>query len=559
MIQHRTGAGVELRADGTMILKTEANMITAVNGSSSVIIEGDIQMSAKNFTIDVASDFNVKVGGNMSVAVAGNLSENVNGSRRENIFGNAGSIVKGNKSTTVVGSTTSTTLGSYNNIAKGDLRHTAEGSGAFVSKGALKVSSEAETNMSSPSVNIAGSSLSLFGATGTVGGAGVVMYGKGATFGEGITAPTFHGDLDGVAQTSRITRSQTYDEASTGNAGDAITNTATPSTALPTASLLDSYLNKSGRGVSKISIDAGDHIKNMIDLTIKTGGVSDRPLTQKETSVRMLDPDNASNTDFVQQSIASGNLSSSYASSSPPAINRVRSSESYCRVPTSFVSGSNYQAPVKSYAPAEKPPIKVFSVDPAYDPMATRVEITPNTLLAKGVPLATFLGGTADKVTLAHIQSYEERQAIIRNLLPQAEIIKFVQNDKGQFRDYRLSVVSGLYKLGPAESVTAGSDKDLATKGRRVIYDLIGPDGKSSPDKIYELADYLADVVLFEKMSLVYDTFNPSGTLSGLLSITMPNITTTYQVLGSGFKNQLETLFNGKVQSASDLIEITPQ
>lgn len=564
LIKHRTGAGVELRADGTMILKTESNMITAVSGNSSIIIEGDIQMSAKNFTLDVAADMNLKVGGDFNVTVGGSLTENINGSRRETIQGQAGTTIKGSKSTTVLGTVTNTTLGSFNNIVKGNSNNVSEGSASYTAKGAMKVSSEAETNISSPSVNIAGNSLSVFGASGTVGGAGVVVYGKGATFGEGVTAPTFHGDLDGVAETARVTRSQSYGEASTGSAGAAITNTSTPTTELPTASLLSTYLTKSSRGISRISIDAGDHLKNMIDKSVKTGGVTDRPLTGSETRVRMLDEDNAANTDFVAHSIASGTLSPTYSNNVPPAVGRTRSTQSYGRVGTSFVPGSTAQSAIKSYLPAEKPPAKVFSVDPAYDPMNIDPRLGPtainaSTMLAKGVPLGTFLGGTGDAVTLNHIATLEERQAIVRNLLPQAELVRWVQQDKGQFKDYRLIVVSGLYKLSPSETKTDGSDKDLATKGRRVLYELYGPNGKPAPDKIYELADYLTDVIYFDKMMLSYDNFNPAGTMVALLSVTMPELTTTYTIAGGGnFKNLLETRYNGKVQSANDLIEVLP-
>jgi hypothetical protein len=278
----------------------------------------------------------------------------------------------------------------------------------------------------------------------------------------------------------------------------------------------------------------------------------------------MLDEDNASNADFVANSIASGTLSPKYSSSVPPSIGRTRSTESYCRVPTSFVPGSTSQSPIKSYLPAEKPPTKVFSVDPGYDPMNIDprlgpTAIGPSTMLAKGVPLGAFLGGTADKVNLSHIETLEERQAIARNLLPQAQLLKWVQEDKGQFKDYRLIVVSGLYKLGPSETVTSNSDKDLATKGRRVLYELYGPNGKPAPDKLYELADYLSDIIYFDKMTLSYDNFNPAGTMTAILSVTMPELSKTYTIVGGGnFKNQLETRYNGKVQSANDLIEVLP-
>ena len=575
LIKHRTGAGVELRADGTMILKTESNMITVVSGNSAILIEGDIQMAAKNFNLNVAADMNIKVGGDFNVTVGGSLTENINGSRRETIQGQAGTTVKGSKSTTVLGTVTNTTLGSVNNIVKGNSSNVTEGSTSHSAKGAMKVSSEVETNMSSPSVNIAGNSLSVFGATGTIGGEGVIayvknIYGESGTFTEGFKAPTFEGKLKGKADTAFLADGAT----SAGQAPNGVytapgsqvhTAVDTAATEKPTSALLSTYLNKSSRGVSRISIDAGDHLKNMIDKSVKTGGVTDRPLTEGETRIRMLDEDNAANVDFVAHSVASGTLAPTYSNSVPPAVGRTRSTQPHGRSGTSFNSGSTAQSTIKSFLPAEKPPAKVFSADPSYDPMniiprAGATDINSSTMLAKGVPLGTFLGGTADAVTLNHIATLEERQAIVRNLLPQAEIIKYVQNNKGEFKDYRLVVVSGLYKLSPSETKTTDSDKDLATKGRRVIYELYGPNGKPAPDKIYELADYLTDVIYFDKMMLSYDNFNPAGAMVALLSVTMPELSKTYSIVGGGnFKNLLETRYNGKVQSANDLIEVLPQ
>ena len=573
LIKHRTGGGIELRADGTMIMKTESNMITSVSGNSAVIIEGDVMMAAKNFTLDIAADMNLKVGGDFNVTVGGSLTETINGSRRENIRGNAGTTVKGSKSTTVLGTTTNTTLGSFNNIVKGNSNNTAEGTASYTSKGAVKISSAAEANMSSPSVNIAGSSLSVFGSSGTIGGEGVVayvknIYGESGTFTEGFKAPTFEGKLKGKADTAFLADAATTAAAAplgsyVAPGSQAHTAVDTTATEKPTSGLLDTYLNKSSRGVSRVSIDAGDHLKNAIDRSVKSGGVTDRPLTVAETAIRMLDEDNAANATFVANAVSTGTLAPTYTNSVPPSVGRTRSTQSYGRVPTTFVQGSTAQSAIKMYVPAEKPPAKVFSVDPGYDPMNINVRIGPtainsSTMLAKGVPLGTFLGGTADKVTLNHIATIEERQAIARNLLPQAQILKLVQEDKGQFKDYRLIVVSGLYKLGPTEKVTAGSDKDLATRGRRVLYELYGPNGKSAPDKLYELADYISDIVYFDKMTLSYDNFNPSGAMSAILSIVMPELSATYTVVGGNFKNQLETRYNGKVQSANDLIEVLP-
>ena len=40
--------------------------------------------------------------------------------------------------------------------------------------------------------------MTVQGGSGTIGGTGMLLSAKGAVFEEGVTAPTFHGDLDGT-------------------------------------------------------------------------------------------------------------------------------------------------------------------------------------------------------------------------------------------------------------------------------------------------------------------------------------------------------------------------
>lgn len=573
LIKHRSGAGVELRADGTMILKTEANMITAVNGNSAVIIEGDVQLSAKNLTFDIAADMKLNVGGNMTVNVEGDLIENIQGARRDVIGGNKGTTVKGNTSMTTVGTSTTTTLGSYNNIVKGSFSNIAEGTSSIASKGNASFTSEGEANMSSPNINIAASSLSVFGATGTIGGEGVVGYvknifGTSGTFTAGVTAPTFHGALNGNANTAtQAGRAGTAGSlGASGSAGTVVnTPTDTTATAKPTASLLNSYLNKSNRGVPKISIDKGDFIKNSLLIGTKTGGVTNKSLSVSETRARMRDENNATNQDFVAHSISTGKLSPSHISSVPPAVGRHRSLQSSAKTPSTFVPGSTGQATDKTFVAASKPPISNFTPNPVYDPQRLDPRSDVNAISASyvlgnnGITVGTFLGGTGSKTTLSHINTFAERQSLARQLTLQTQVLEFVQNDKSIFKDYRLVVVEGVYKPETTETLSPGSLKDLATTGRVIVYQLVDQFGKQSTDKMYDLADFMADAIMFDRLILDYDTYDPSGKLSAHLIVEMPEISSTYSVVGGYFKNKLETRFNNKVQSNTDIIEIKPR
>ena len=569
LIKHRSGAGVELRADGTMILKTEANMITAVNGNSAVIIEGDVQLSAKNLTFDIAADMKLNVGGNMTVNVEGDLIENIQGARRDVIGGNKGTTVKGNTSMTTVGTSTTTTLGSYNNIVKGSFSNIAEGTSSIASKGNASFTSEGEANMSSPNINIAGSSLSVFGATGTIGGEGIQMYAKNlraqkTVYAETMQANTFYGDLEGTARDA-LEANLAGGTGSVSIGGLTISAVDTSASALPTASLLNSYLNKSSRGIPKISIDKGDFIKNSLLIGTKTGGVTNKSLSVSETRARMRDENNATNQDFVAHSISTGKLSPSHISSVPPAVGRHRSLQSSAKTPSTFVPGSTGQATDKTFVAASKPPISNFTPNPVYDPQRLDPRSDVNAISASyvlgnnGITVGTFLGGTGSKTTLSHINTFAERQSLARQLTLQTQVLEFVQNDKSIFKDYRLVVVEGVYKPETTETLSPGSLKDLATTGRVIVYQLVDQFGKQSTDKMYDLADFMADAIMFDRLILDYDTYDPSGKLSAHLIVEMPEISSTYSVVGGYFKNKLETRFNNKVQSNTDIIEIKPR
>ncbi len=552
LIRHKSGSGVELRADGSIVMKTEANVVTSVAGSSALIVEGDVSIQANgNMTLKVAGDLNIDVGGNINVNAGGDKKENISGASRENVGGAKGSIVRGSRSSTTVGTVTDTALGGKNDIIKGNARMTVQGTFTQGVSGASKMTSESEMIMSTPNMNIAASDLSVFGASGTIGGAGLVHYGR--TF----YGTTFHGDLEGTARfavNADITNSQTYGEASTGSAlGYSVTSDATASAAAD-ASTMDAYLNQSAYGTIKITIDEGDYIKNMIDRTADYGGVSSKTLNTREVRSKLRDPATMENSQFVGTAVSSGALSSTYSKPAPTGVDRIQSpSTGTVRTPQEPIVAR--LATVDRFRPAKASNVTSATVDPAFDP-TNASSITPQTVLGKGITLAKFLGGIGEKVTLAHIPTLEEKYNIARQFALQTPAISMVLNNKGEFKNHRLVIVEGLYKKGDQETLTPGSLNERATRGEVVVYELHDASGKPDLNKTFELATLWKDSIQFDKLSLSYDTFDPSGELACQIILTMPPVDAKYNVKTGRFANQVETLFNNKVQG-HDLIEIT--
>ena len=146
------------------------------------------------------------------------------------------------------------------------------------------------------------------------------------------------------------------------------------------------------------------------------------------------------------------------------------------------------------------------------------------------------------------------RQQLARNLQLHAYYLSLINS--GVIFDqnlYTFKVERGYYNPGPTEKPTAGGLNDLATKGRCVVYQLVSKStGQVEAAKTYDLALYLKDYILFDKLILDYDTYDPSGVMTAHIIIVTPNMPETYQ--NPSFAYAIETRNNGKVIS-SDLVD----
>jgi len=190
-------------------------------------------------------------------------------------------------------------------------------------------------------------------------------------------------------------------------------------------------------------------------------------------------------------------------------------------------------------------------VDPVYNP--TGKTITSKTELARGITIAKFLGGRGDGASLNHITKDEDRAQLARNLYVHAQAMILVNQDEAEFGGYRLVVDEGIYKPGPTETPTADSINDLAQNGRAIAYKLYNERGQVDIPVQFDLAVYWKDSILYEKIICDYDKFNPDGSIDFQIILVVPNISSTFT---GNFSKKLETRYNGKVQSANELIEI---
>lgn len=567
MIKHKDGSGFVLQSDGTMVLSTKNNRVTQVGGTDALLIEGDLRISTQNLEIDATGDLDLRVGGDYNLTVGGEKKETVNGSSTEVVKGNIGSKVQGHRSEHTTKSKTKTVFGDEENIIKGNATYSIGGNFDLGATGYSKITSEQQIAYSAPVIDIVGVKGQMTLKQGVFGGAssfyyGLNYYGRSAKFDKGVTAPTFHGDLQGTAleamrsnEAGIHSASSDYSEGDGGHGGSSLGFTITD---------VDTDLDRANKGPSDDSIK--DHLsgdpRGIKKISIDADGTLTKKFTKKEYTVAtaraaLKDPALASDATFIKGLIEDELISDSYFQKIPPSIGRVTNGKSaYLPYNSIGYSGNanlvTGQRNTKRYIP-----------DTLYDPNAIDPRgglnmITSKTLLSAAIPISTFLAGVNGAASLGHIDKFEERQSLARQLLLQSEVLKLSRNNEGRFKNYRLVVAEGVSK----ETHTSGSIPDLRKSGEAITYELYDDQNRNLTDVSYEFASYLSDQLgLYDKIILDYDTVAPNGTLphekiNTQIVVIMPKVDKEYK-LQNNAEFKLETKFNNTVQSNSDLVEVT--
>lgn len=331
MIRHRTGSGVEMRADGTVIYSSTNNALRIVAANEKVIVEGDGEVVYNgNLKMRVAGDFDLEVGGDFNVNVIGDKEENVRGSVLESISKNKTSTIMENKAETVLGVDTQTVLGDKNELVKGNYEANVEGTIEIDAAGTLTMSTENKFIATSPDVNISARSLSLAGDSGLIGGDGIVIEGTAANItrlnSTSMHATTFHGDLNGTAKEAIDANKAATAAAGPASPGGYSTtvNTATDKVlSRPNTAILNSIISDPVYGVRQVEIDTFDDLKYTVDKSRNYGGITKTEIkTTAEARSKLRDGKTLSNEIFVGEVISEGLVSKNFANTIPPQFGK---------------------------------------------------------------------------------------------------------------------------------------------------------------------------------------------------------------------------------------------
>lgn len=203
-------------------------------------------------------------------------------------------------------------------------------------------------------------------------------------------------------------------------------------------------------------------------------------------------------------------------------------------------------------------------LDPKYDP--TGKSITSKLKLGPGISMAKFLGARGSRTQIKKLYNdgfngAPDLNQIARNLVLHAHILQSIVGNV-EYEQHRLVVSEGIYEPNPKFDIAGnyiGEKPSGILKKRRtgetVVYQLINRDGMTDPVKTFDLAVYWKDYIGYDKLTLDYDTFDPDGSLTCQIVVETPVVPESFEV---SYKYDIETRYNGELQTKNELLEILP-
>jgi len=146
------------------------------------------------------------------------------------------------------------------------------------------------------------------------------------------------------------------------------------------------------------------------------------------------------------------------------------------------------------------------------------------------------------------------RRQIARNLTLHAKALTIINSNTEIFRNVRVIVSEGIYNRRPID--TKNKTMQAKASGQLVYYQVINADGNIDFEKTFDVAVFWKDNLNFQEMYLDYDEYNPNGNLSAQIGILMPQVPENYEIKDNRFKRSLFTVYNNKIQTKRELIEI---
>lgn len=188
LIRHASGSGIEMRADGSILI-SGTQIHYNVRGNAQFVIEGNANFrSDGNMNFEAGGGMNFNASGEIAMRTPGDVVQDVGGDLTTAVGGHSNQNVRGSYTSTIMGERNETNLGGYSSNTQGDMTLRVDGDGGIYSSGNVNMTAQGRAMMSSPSVDITGNRLNVIGAQGTMGGEGVISYSLNSIVGSSLQA-----------------------------------------------------------------------------------------------------------------------------------------------------------------------------------------------------------------------------------------------------------------------------------------------------------------------------------------------------------------------------------
>ena len=345
LIKHRKGGGIEMRADGSIIISSPNNKVEVTGGDNTVIVEGDAEMVYKgNLNQTITGDWNVDVAGNHNLNIHGHNKQTVLLNKRTEVSGNTEYTTKQSASFKTVENKTELVLGNNTEWTKGYSKEHVEGELNVFTDNRLIMTAKDEYIQTAPVMSITGSELSVMGMKGVIGGEqvemtspvymgpkGAVPFASGASF-----YGSFHGQATEAIKSYNANKADKAKESGKAGTAGAIgaagsppsgwkaatesQETLTPKKPVPLADAIGAMMTMGDFSVRTVTVDAGDVLKNKILLRDDYEGLFEKIPTTQE--IRSTIRDTANRSLIGDKMVGEGRLNSKYDNTSPPKIGR---------------------------------------------------------------------------------------------------------------------------------------------------------------------------------------------------------------------------------------------
>ena len=342
LIKHRKGAGVEVRADGSVVISALNNKVEVTGGDQTVIVEGNGKLVYNgDLTLEVTGDYNVNVGGDYNVNVQGDTNETVRKSKETTVGLNTNYTTKGTATYKTVEHEARVVLGNEEHVVKGYWKNNIGAEVEVFSGNRFHVSAEEQFVLSALQGNISATELSVLGMKGAIGGEQVEFTGpvymgpRGATpFTSGAAFyGSFHGQALEAIKSKYAHKSENANTALVaakkkggqppGGAPDVPKNmeSPTPKKPVPKTDAVSGILSDGHLSIRAIAIDPTNKLRDAILLRDDYEGLFEVNPTIDEIRSSLRDPANIALIGNIL--LQKNQIASDYKSALPPKTGRV--------------------------------------------------------------------------------------------------------------------------------------------------------------------------------------------------------------------------------------------